>query len=301
MSAGAHPVNAALSAALATRWNINRRGGVRARLHRWRILHWMLLQKLGVSRWVRAPLFFGERMWILTRETISHGLLGFGYAEAALSALMLEVLRPGMRVVDIGAHLGYEALLASILVGEHGRVVSFEPQQDIAVWTARNLSRFAQTRIVVSAVGDACGELDFSQRDLLSSAFSGPSATSTGGRSTRVPLTTLAAALREDERPVDFLKCDVEGGEMAVLRGAQDVLRRDQPVLVLEAEMPSAGGERPRVNEFAEFLAPLGYLGFIFEFDGALRIGRLGDFEPGHANVGFVSPARPEFRFLRRA
>lgn len=111
-------------------------------------------------------------------------------------------------------------------------------------------------------------------------------------------MTSLADALVEDERPVDFLKCDAEGAEMSVLRGAVEILARDQPLLVLEAEIPSASGLRPRVGEFAEFLAPLGYAGFFFEFDGRLKVGRLGALEVGHANVGFAPRSRPEFRWL---
>lgn len=237
-------------------------------------------------------------MWILTGETISRGLLAFGYAETALTALMLEAIKPGMRVVDIGAHLGYESLLASVLAGKAGRVVSFEPQPQIVAWTARNLDRFCQCRIVASAVGDFCGDIEFLEMDVLRSAFSGVSEMIAGGRRTRVPVTTLTVALQDQERPVDFLKCDVEGGEMSVLRGAEDILSHDQPLLVLEAEMPQAGSSRPRVREFAEFLRPFGYTGFMFDFDGQFRVARIGELAVGHANVGFAPASRPEFRFL---
>lgn len=254
----------------------------------------MLLQKLGFNRWVHAPLFFGERMWLLTGETTSRGLLGFGYSEAALTALMLRVVRPGMHFVDVGAHLGYEALLASILVGEAGRVISFEPQPQIAKWTVRNLRKFPQTRVVQSAVGDFIGTLEFSELDLLCSAFSAAAPGGRAGRHVTVAVTTLADALRDDERPVDFIKCDVEGAEMAVLRGATDLLERDQPFLVLEAEMPSSSGLRPRITEFQEFLLPLGYRGWFFEFDGELKLAPLGQLEVGHANVAFVPESRHE-------
>jgi FkbM family methyltransferase len=287
-------------AALARRWSLNQHGGAKARMSRWRVLHWMVLQKLGINIWVRAPLFFRERMWVLTGETISHGLLGFGYAEAALTALMLEAIKPGMRVVDIGAHLGYEAMLASVLVGEQGRVISFEPQPRIAAWAARNLERFPQSRLIESAVGESCGRMDFFELNVLSSAFSGRAAT-TAGRQTQVFVTTLADALREVERPVDFIKCDVEGGEMSVLRGAEDLLRRDQPLLVLEADMPQKASRRARIDEFSEFLSPLGYTSFIFEYDGRLKTGSLDAFDIGHANIGFAPASRSEFQFLRTA
>lgn len=287
-----------LATAFGRRFALNQGGGARARFARWRVMHWLIVQRLKQHVWVRAPLFFNRRMWVLTGETISGGILSFGYAESALTALMLEVVRPGMRFIDVGAHLGYEAILACTLVGEAGRVVSFEPQAMVAKYTARNLSNFPQARLVRSAIADCEGEIQFDELPLTRSAFSGAVTGSPVGPTTKVPVTTLDRILRADDRPVDFIKVDVEGGELSVLRGALDILNRDKPFLVLEAEMPAGLAKRPRVAEFEDFLLPLGYRGISFEFDEKLRIAPLGDFIEGHANVAFVHASRPECRLL---
>jgi FkbM family methyltransferase len=83
----------------------------------------------------------------------------------------------------------------------------------------------------------------------------------------RVPVRKLAAILGEHaaERIIDFLKIDVEGTELSVLRGAD--LRRHRPkIIVLESKMPvtinmvDRVDEVPdRMEEFSDFLAPLGY------------------------------------------
>jgi FkbM family methyltransferase len=237
---------------------------------------------------------------VLTGETVSRGILGFGYAEAALTALTMKSLNRGMRFVDVGGHIGYEAMLASVLVGAEGRVVSFEPQSQISDWTERNLEPYSQARLVRSAVGERNGTIDFYEHGPLRSAFSSQFQTLEADqvRKHRVSLTTLEKALNTDERPVDFIKCDIEGTEIAMLRGCADLLELDRPLLVLEAEMPSDHPARPRVAEFVEFLAPLGYRPLIFEFDGTLRLGPPGAFPLGHANVAFVHPSRAEFRGL---
>src|SRR5690242_21158110 len=95
------------------RWQLNRLGGWHARASRWRVLHWLMLQRLGYHRWIKVTVFWGDPMYLFIGETISKGILSFGYAEIALTALMLKVIKPGMRVVDVGAHIGYEAMLAS--------------------------------------------------------------------------------------------------------------------------------------------------------------------------------------------
>jgi FkbM family methyltransferase len=106
-------------------------------------------------------------MYLLTGETVSRGILPFGYAELALTVLMIDFLKPGMRFVDVGEHLGYEAMLASVLVGREGRVVSFEPQEQIASWTVKNLQRFPQTRVIKAAVGQSKGKAEFTEYDII--------------------------------------------------------------------------------------------------------------------------------------
>jgi len=83
----------------------------------------------------------------------------------------------------------------------------------------------------------------------------------------KVPVRKLSAILDEHAagRAIDFLKIDVEGTELSVLRGAD--LRRHRPkIIVLESKMPvtlnmiDRVDEVPdRVEEYSDFLAPLGY------------------------------------------
>jgi FkbM family methyltransferase len=83
----------------------------------------------------------------------------------------------------------------------------------------------------------------------------------------KVPVRKLSAILDEHAagRVIDFLKIDVEGTELSVLRGAD--LRRHRPkIIVLESKMPvtlnmvDRVDEVPdRVEEYSDYLAPLGY------------------------------------------
>lgn len=287
-------VAAGMEEKLRRRWQLNQRGGIRARASRWRVLHWLLWQRFGWHNWVKGRVFWGDPIYLSTGEDVSRGILPFGYSELALTALMIEFLEPGMRVVDVGAHLGYEAMLASVLVGRQGRVVSFEPQQQLADWTIKNLQKFPQARVVKAAAGQSKGKAEFTEYELARSAFSGERTNSEMGVGKRyeIEVTTIGEALAKDERPVDFIKCDVEGSETAVLRGAQDLLREDKPFLVLEAEMPSCTKSRPRVREYCDLLCPMGYVGFSFDYDGRLRMAHIGSFVEGHANVAFIHSSK---------
>jgi FkbM family methyltransferase len=275
---------------LRRRWRLNGKGGLHAQASRWRVLHWLLLQRLGWHRWVTGRVFWGDRIYLLTGEDVSRGILSFGYGELALTALMIEFLEQGMRVVDVGAHLGYEAMLASVIVGREGRVVAFEPQQQVAGWTAKNLQQYPQARVVKAAAGQLKGKALFTEYDIVHSAFSGQGARSEKGigRQYEVEVTTIDEALLKDERPVDLIKCDAEGSEMLVLRGALNVLSEDKPLLVLEAGMPNHAEFRLRVKEFEELLGPMGYRGLSFDYDAKPKLAPLGSLVAGHANVAFM-------------
>lgn len=71
---------------------------------------------------------------------------------------------------------------------------------------------------------------------------------------------------------VSLIKIDTEGAELSVLRGMQDLIKRDHPILIIE------GQEEPLQG----FLAPLGY---------TMRLR-----QPGSANLLFLPPSAAEVR-----
>ena len=84
-----------------------------------------------------------------------------------------------------------------------------------------------------------------------------------------VTVTTLDALCVEPAvRPVGFIKCDVEGHELEVLRGADQVLREDRPALLVESvdDRPAAG----QTARVFDHLRGLGYTGCFF-VDGRPR------------------------------
>lgn len=267
----------------------NEAGGWACRWRRRPVWLAQIVQRLGWNRAVRVPLFFGERMTVVTGEEMSTAILAFGYTEAALTALMLRFVRPGTTFVDVGTHFGYEAMLAARLVGPRGRVIAFEPNPHAREIASRNLGETPGVTLFPVAVGASSGVLSFEQRSIIDSAFARRASAASDGSTVTVPLTTLDRAL-EGEPRVGFLKCDVEGAEEDVLAGAQGLLRRDAPLLVLEADMPGPNGEpSERAHRFARLLAPLGYAAFSFDYDGTFKAGPLGSIPVGHANVAFAA------------
>lgn len=274
-------------------WQQNHEGGWACTWRRKHVWAAQALQKLGWHQEVTAPLFWGERMQVITGETVSQGIITFGYAEPTITALMLRLVHSGQMMVDVGTHFGYEALLGCRLVGSQGHVICFEPSPRAFALAQKNLARFSQVKLHQEAVADQPGTLRLQNRPIWESAFNSLSTKQSAIDSVDVPVTTLDLALTNRPQPVDFLKCDVEGFEMAVLKGGHQVLSEDAPILVLEADMPSSEGKSSaRVYELVTYLETYGYQAFNFDFDGCLRFGPLDSFPVYHANVAFLPIAR---------
>lgn len=254
-----------------------------------------LMQKLGWHQEIDVPLFWGEKMRVITGETISQQILAFGYSEVALTTLMLWLVKSGQTVVDIGTHFGYEAMLASKLVGSTGHVFCFEPNPDAYFLAQKNLARFPHALLAKEAVADKPGTFSMQNRPIWESAFNRCALDTNEANTTIVPVTTLDITLENYEKPVDFIKCDVEGLEILVMKGAHNLLLKDSPILVLEADMPSQMGQASaRTHKLSSHLQKYDYQAFNFDFDGSFKFGLLDSFPVHHANIVFIPNKRQD-------
>ena len=152
-----------------------------------------------------------------------------GHRRAAEPRETARILRPGDRVLDIGAHHGFEAMLFSKLVGPQGFVLAVEPSPFNAMlaWTQVGLNRADNCEILQAAVGARSGELCISQETNARVSYSGLT----------VPAFT-ADELSSKYGPFTAMKIDVEGFEHEVLKGATELLAsRPKILLELHAEL----------------------------------------------------------------
>jgi methyltransferase, FkbM family len=133
-----------------------------------------------------------------------------------------QAIRPGAVVVDVGAYLGVFTLAAAEAVGPYGRVVAFEPDQATFACLSASVAAngFAhRVELVNAAAGDFTGTIQLA----LNADDPSQNTTVQGGRiMVEVPthrITDVIGAL-----DVSVCKVDVEGAELAVLRGMADHL-----------------------------------------------------------------------------
>lgn len=151
--------------------------------------------------------------------------------------IIRTIIKPGMTVVDVGAHIGYFTIFMANLVGENGRVFAFEPDPHNFSLLARNVTVNGLSNVVVERVALAAtagerqlyrdrenlGNMSFSERNVTQGRLGG---------NIVVPATTIDNYF--SNRKVDFLKVDVQGAEGLVLAGARKILMRDRPKFVME-------------------------------------------------------------------
>ena len=179
--------------------------------------------------------------WLAEKGALDHELMYSGFEEMEMR-FVEQLLRPGMTVLDIGAHHGLYTLLAAKRVGRHGRVIAFEPSPRELRRLAKHvrLNRCRNVDVESCALGNEPGEAELfvvdGFRDWGNSLR--PPAVAEPTRKVNVAVRRLDDLLAERgvER-VDFIKLDAEGGELAVLQGARNLLQRaPRPAILAEVE-----------------------------------------------------------------
>jgi FkbM family methyltransferase len=168
-----------------------------------------------------------------------------GEAEVAVQRLLAAKLRPGMVFYDLGANIGLFSILAARIVGQSGRVFSFEPDHETIVRLERNVerNRLQNVTVVPKGVWSSSGKLAFAPADSSSPDHGTGRFLKNGARENSVFLECVALDDFALGAPApQAIKCDVEGAEVEVLRGAEQMLRMHRPWILCEMHSEANNG-----------------------------------------------------------
>lgn len=202
---------------------------------------------------------------LLSESLLSHPKLWF-FAKNALRSMngnrdMEETLLPffvrtnGI-ALDVGANRG---IYTRIMLARNRHVVSIEPNPDCA----RILERVFKNhvRVIAGAASNTNGEAALR----VPAGGDGLGTIESGNHFSGAFKTVTVKTFRIDDlglEDVTFMKVDVEGHEISVLEGAMELLKRDRPTILLEAEERHNPGA---VRSVRALLEPLKYEGFMLE------------------------------------
>jgi FkbM family methyltransferase len=221
--------------------------------------------------------------------SVSQPIAADGGWEPHTTEVFKRFIRPGMTVVDIGANVGWFTMLAASLVGPSGSVVAVEPWSENCRLIITSLRRngFDHVELWPLALDRQRGWAHFMTHVGSNGGLIGAEPDDiASGRGTIVPTFTLDE-LVGDDRPIDFVKIDVEGAEHRVLLGGQRTLERCRPIVLSEFSLDMTrriSGVEP--VEYLDWFVDRGWkLHVISRTDGSLRpytkAGELLDWWPG--------------------
>lgn len=168
------------------------------------------------------------------------------------NAFVLNFLKSGMTVVDIGANIGVYSLPMAAKVGPGGRVISYEPASEprVLLTAAKAINSAENLEIVGIALSDSerQGHLAFGASSELNSLKG-----SGAGEDVRISTLDSENAARAWEA-VDFIKIDAEGEEERILVGGSAFFAQHTPLVLFEIK----AGESINVRLRSAFIA-LGY------------------------------------------
>ena len=159
--------------------------------------------------------------------------------EPQTTTWLLAHLGPGQVFLDVGANVGYYALLAAQLVGPRGRVVAFEPNAAVRTRLEDHV-RWNRVGDIVSVAGVALSDAPAQTTDLfvpprdeesgIASLDRTPALEARGARPVRVQSQRLDDWLETSSLArVSVMKIDVEGAEARVIEGMRRTLLSRRP------------------------------------------------------------------------
>lgn len=194
--------------------------------------------------------FENGQLYIDTASFIGWQEMASGIFDAFIYKELVDADLTGAVVWDIGAHFGYHSFSFASLVGDSGHVYAFEPNpfngKRFKMHTNKNPMQGKRITLNPIALSDTNGQTMF----VFSEDVDGSSSSGSHLESAVVPLAAGTYAKFKHEtvecltidsfiattgaRIPQFMKIDVEGAEMMVLRGGKSFFKQHRPVIFME-------------------------------------------------------------------
>jgi len=226
-----------------------------------------------------ARLFYGPEMTIALPAATDIFLTGGKShdSEIRLAKFIILNLVPGDHFLDIGGHYGYFTLLAAYLVGEKGKVLTFEPSQNYSL-LKKNTDGLSNVTIYQEAVSNTNEGLVFYEFPNLYSEYNSVDISQfeneawfkeSKPKKIEVASTTIDDILKSTPGFLPkLIKIDVEGGEYTVMQGGINFIETHSGIFIMEYLAPDRHNEAHK--KALNLLRDNGYYSYQIGPDGQL-------------------------------
>jgi FkbM family methyltransferase len=201
--------------------------------------------------------------------------------EAKLEAFYSQLPLHGTNVIDVGAHVGRHAIPLANLVGMEGTCYAFEPIPSVRQMLAANINQLGlnNTIILPFALGESNRIAEFNFIPNLPEESGLKKRHIYNAVPSEFQLITVQVRRLDDVVPlsanVKFIKMDVEGGELDVLKGSLKILDAARPIVAFECGAAGYLGYGSNPDEIFEIFSSRAYS--VFSITG-IRISCAEDF-----------------------
>lgn len=177
---------------------------------------------------------YGRMKWLATDYGVGQMFALYGEYFEGEVALLRKLLRPGDTVITAGGNIGAHVVPLAKIVGESGRVITFEPQDYLRgiLWENVRANGCWNVEVFAEALGEKRGEASLPRIDYtMPNNFGGMELRDAGP--CMVPVLPIDAFKLE---ACHMIMLDVEGYEEPALRGAVETIMRFRPLLYVEID-----------------------------------------------------------------
>lgn len=223
---------------------------------------------------LKRPFFcrrvFDYEMCLDTRDPgISKELAIFGQRELEHRHILKEILRPSMVVWDLGANIGYYAIMETKIVGSQGKVYAVEPSPANVELLRKNVALNKCEAIVeITPVGisNRNGEAEFYLSEMSNvntfhpTTRAGERAAHLTGQTIKVPIMDVPTFI-SGKRLVDLVRMDIEGHEVEVFESIICAIEEQgfSARILFETHFPKYDEREHNMREKLEELFAHGY------------------------------------------
>jgi FkbM family methyltransferase len=200
----------------------------------------------------------GFSLYVHPKDYIGGSIIASKQYEPHVTQLIRQKLKKGDTFLDIGANLGYFTNMASSIVGETGRVISFEPnpQNLQLMFESQLFNKFSNQTIYPFAASDKKGILKFT------TVGSNGGVVSYSSKEQRYFFLVQSVIIDEllEDTSVNLIKMDIEAHEPMALRGMEKLIGKYRPPMITEFHpwaMEINNKEKP--IDYLHQLTALGY------------------------------------------
>lgn len=188
------------------------------------------------------------KKWVVGSSAHGYWLGSYEYNKRII---IEKMIKEGTIFYDIGAHVGFYTLLASLLVGNTGKVVAFEPVARNIYYLKKHMkiNYIKNVTLIEAAVCDQNGFVAFDDSIRIDMGEITPLG------KLQVKAVSLDTLFVNGDIPIpQYMKIDVEGAELSVIKGAKLLIDDYHPIIFLSTH--GSGIHK----ECCKFLKDKGYM-----------------------------------------